>query len=211
MTGLHRDGSTFSAEISFVTLEESDGAHVQAFVRDVTERRAYEQRLAEQAETDALTRLPNRGVLMHRLQDGIARLAQTGTTLAVLFIDVDRFKVVNDSLGHDAGDQLLVTLADRLRVAVRPSDTVARVGGDEFVVVCEDLGGIADAALVAERVLGVLGTPVSLGSHAHHVGVSIGIASTADPLTSGEELHSGCRRGDVPGQGAGRGAVRDLR
>jgi diguanylate cyclase (GGDEF)-like protein len=108
--------------------------------------------------------------------------------VAVLYIDVDRFKVVNDSLGHDAGDQLLVALAERLTMAVRPSDTVARVGGDEFVVVCESLTGVEGAARVAERVLVALGAPIALGGHPHHVGVSIGIAATEDPVASADDL-----------------------
>ena len=188
MTGLHRDGHTFPAEISFVTVEEGGTTRLQAFVRDITERRAYELRLAEEAATDTLTRLPNRGVLMAKLDGGIRRLADTRATLAVLFIDVDRFKAVNDSLGHDAGDQLLVVLAERLQQAVRPGDTVARVGGDEFVVVCEDLADASGAERVAERVLIALGAPVDLAGRGHHVGVSIGIASVSDVSTTGEDV-----------------------
>jgi len=189
MHGLHRSGRTFPIELSVVS--DIDGAaqgHIRAFVRDITEVREREARLAEQAVTDALTGLPDRTVLLTRLSEGLDRLSSRHGAVGVLFVDVDRFKAVNDELGHEAGDQLLVSVAQRLRSAVRPADTVARLGGDEFAVVCTDLGGLEDAQLVAERILASLHAPIPLGTMEHEVCVSIGIAVSLDPSDEPEAI-----------------------
>jgi diguanylate cyclase len=142
----------------------------------------------QQLLLDALTGLPSRLQLMSRLQTALARLDRTGHKVAVLFIDLDRFKVVNDSLGHHAGDRLLLAVTERLRKAVRRHELPARFGGDEFVLVCEDVADIEDAVAVAERVINALSLPFDLdGSHAH-VAASVGIAITADPDASPDDL-----------------------
>jgi len=181
MTFCHRDGTTFPVEISLVDGVDRSSGSVRAFVRDISARRAQEQRLAELAVTDALTGLPDRTVLLDRLTRGIEAVTEGQSCVSVLFVDVDRFKRVNDELGHDAGDQLLTSVAQRLRSAVRPTDTVARIGGDEFAVVCEDLVGPEAAAVVAERILAALAAPLPLGRHQHRVGVSVGVATADDP------------------------------
>lgn len=188
MTGCHRDGSTFPVEISLVDGVDGSNGNVRAFVRDISARRAQEERLAELAVTDALTGLPDRTVLLDRLSRGIAAVEVGQSCVSVLFVDVDRFKRVNDELGHDAGDQLLTSVAQRLRSAVRPTDTVARIGGDEFAVVCEDLVGPEAAAVVAERILAALAAPLPLGRHQHRVGVSVGVATAHDPGVRPEAL-----------------------
>jgi diguanylate cyclase (GGDEF)-like protein/PAS domain S-box-containing protein len=190
MTGCHRDGGTFPVEISLVDgIDGNDrSAGVRAFVRDISARRAQEERLAELAVTDALTGLPDRTVLLDRLARGIGAVDDGRSCVAVLFVDVDHFKAVNDELGHDAGDQLLISVAQRLRSAVRPSDTVARMGGDEFAIVCEDLAGPEAAAVVAERILTALAAPLPLGRHQHRVAVSIGVAAAYDSSVAPEAL-----------------------
>lgn len=180
MHGRRRDGTVFALEMSVIAALDGDGAHIRAFVRDITARRAHDRFLADQAVTDRLTGLADRSVLLERLEAGIGRLGGAAGAVGVLFIDVDRFKQVNDELGHDAGDQVLVTLAHRLQSAVRPTDTVARIGGDEFAIVCADLPGEREAERVADRILAALTVPVDLGPGQHVAGVSIGIAYATD-------------------------------
>jgi diguanylate cyclase (GGDEF)-like protein len=173
--------------MSLVAGTDETGGHIRAFVRDITDRRAYEQRLVEQAVTDKLTGLPDRSVLLARLGEAINGV-DGGKSVGVLFIDVDRFKSVNDERGHVAGDQLLTSVAHRLRGAVRPSDTVARLGGDEFAVVCGDLTDPADTEVVAERILRALATPIGLGDDEYEVSVSIGMATVDHPAAAPEAV-----------------------
>ena len=154
---------------------------------DVTERRAAAEHLSEsrraaerQALHDPLTGLPNRALLSDRAQEQIKRARRDGGSMALLMMDLDDFKAVNDTLGHAAGDALLERVAERLRGAVRETDTVGRLGGDEFAVVTGALGGPADAAAVAERVLEALHAPVSVMGRPHVARASIGIALFPD-------------------------------
>src|SRR5947208_16707001 len=118
--------------------------------------------LAHRVLHDPLTDLPNRTLFLDRLELALARLRRHQTSVAVLFIDLDNFKVVNDSLGHGAGDKLLVELGGRLREAIRPSDTIARFGGDEFVVLCEDIKEARDAMTVGQRIVEATCAPFEL-------------------------------------------------
>ena len=145
----------------------------------VLERDATEERLVHQAHHDALTGLPNRALFQEFLDRALARGARTGETVALLYFDLDRFKVVNDSLGHTAGDRMLVELGRRLQSAVRAGDVVARLGGDEFAVLCENLapGGAAARAIeVAERILHAVDDPVDVDGTEVRVTASVGIA-----------------------------------
>ncbi|MGH9039256.1 MAG: putative bifunctional diguanylate cyclase/phosphodiesterase [Acidimicrobiia bacterium] len=147
-------------------------------------RRRAEAELAHQALHDALTGLPNRVLLADRLDQALARAARSGAGVAVLFIDLDRFKFLNDSRGHAAGDALLVTVAERLREAVRAEDTVARFGGDEFVVVCEDAAAGWEAGSVAERISEAFEAPFLVNGQEVFLSVSVGVAvggATDDP------------------------------
>ena len=173
----HRDGSWHHLEIT-VTDRRDDPAIARyvANLRDITERRLFEQQLSYQAFHDALTRLPNRAQFVERLERAIERAEAHEGALAVLFLDVDRFKLVNDSLGHEVGDRLLTEIAGRLRAALRPGDLVARFGGDEFTVLLEDVRSSSDAIAVAERILRSLEAPVLVGGRDLHVSSSIGIS-----------------------------------
>jgi len=149
-------------------------------LRDISDRKRFESELAHQATHDPLTGLPNRTLLLDRLGHALERAHRNRSRVAVLFLDLDHFKVVNDSLGHELGDKLLVAIADELRVALRPGDTIARFGGDEFVVLCEDLVGRADAVAIAERINDAIAGPFVIDDTEVFVGLSIGIAFPAD-------------------------------
>src|SRR5436190_11467600 len=144
---------------------------------DITDRKQAEQRIAHMAHHDALTGLPNRVLLRDRIAQAIAQAHRNGTQLAVLFIDLDRFKNINDSLGHQLGDRLLQSVASRVLVCVREGDTVSRVGGDEFVIVIPGLHSSADASAVASKILQVLASAFHLHGNDLHVAASIGIST----------------------------------
>jgi len=146
---------------------------------NITERRAVEQQLSHQAFHDALTDLPNRALFMDRLGQALARTARERANCAVLFLDLDRFKVVNDSLGHEVGDQLLIAVGQRVRSCLRPGDTLARLGGDEFTILLEALSDRQESIVVAERLTTAMTRPfhISLREREHeiYVNTSIGI------------------------------------
>ena len=145
--------------------------------RDVSERRTLQSQLAHQAFHDELTRLANRALFLNRVGHTVARVPRGKHPSAVLFLDLDDFKKVNDSLGHAVGDELLVAAAARLTTCVRPGDTIARLGGDEFAVLLEDVDGMGDVVVVAERISAAVSAPFQLAGRDVFVGVSIGIAS----------------------------------
>jgi diguanylate cyclase (GGDEF)-like protein/PAS domain S-box-containing protein len=176
----HRDGSwrwlLWSARC--------DGDTWYAAARDVTDRMWLER----QALHDPLTKLPNRLLLMDRARQALMRLNRSNGVVALLFIDLDRFKAVNDSLGHEVGDQLLVGISDRLAEMMRDSDTVARLGGDEFVILAEDIENDGEALALAERVVQTLEEPFQVGSAEVSMLASVGIAVAHDPDSDPEAL-----------------------
>ena len=137
-----------------------------------------EEQLGHQALHDSMTGLPNRVLFQDRLALALARLGRHPSTIAVLFVDIDHFKVINDSLGHGQGDLVLIEIAARLQSAVRPGDTVARFGGDEFVVLCEGLASEVDAVGIAGRIRAAASGPIEVQGRSHHLTVSAGIATT---------------------------------
>lgn len=157
------------------------GAHgeficYEGTVQDITERRSYQEQLERQANHDLLTGLPNRNLLADRIEQSISRAERVGYFMALVFIDLDNFKFINDSLGHAAGDELLVEMADRLRAGLRGSDTVARQGGDEFVLVLNDHYRVNSIISQLERVLREISRSVSLSGRDFQIGASIGVA-----------------------------------
>src|SRR5215203_3424437 len=139
----HKDGSWRNLEHVVNNLVDDPAVRgVVITSRDVTERKALEEQLRHQAFHDLLTGLPNRALFIDRLEHALTRANRRGSTVAVLFTDLDNFKVINDSLGHDVGDQLLVAVAERLKACLRPEDTAARLGGDEFTILVEDIASV---------------------------------------------------------------------
>ena len=172
----------------YLVKRRADREQLSRAIRYAIERRRSEARVARLAVHDALTDLPNRVLLLDRLNVAIARCGRRPTGLAVMFIDLDRFKAVNDRLGHDAGDELLVELAGRLRSILRPSDTVARFGGDEFLILCEELRSEREAIHVAERARAAIGEPFDLRGSEVTLGASVGITCARPTPTSAETL-----------------------
>src|SRR5215212_3232865 len=168
-----------------------DGVHVGGVfcvARNVTGRREAERELAHQALHDSLTGLANRVLFMDRLDQALARLERSASPLALLFVDLDHFKVVNDSLGHAAGDDVLVQAADRLRRTLRPTDTIARFGGDEFVILCEDAAGRAEAEEIAGRISVALARPFKVSDQEVVLTASTGIVIANDTHTDSGAL-----------------------
>jgi diguanylate cyclase (GGDEF)-like protein len=149
---------------------------IAGVLADALDRHHSEEKIRHQALHDSLTGLPNRTLFVDRLDHALAQCERRRSSVAVLFLDVDRFKLVNDSMGHSVGDELLRAFAIRLTGSLRPGDTVARFGGDEFAIICDDLDGMDDAANVAERTAVELSHPFMLGGTPHFVSASIGIA-----------------------------------
>ena len=186
---LHADGHEVWVSVSLSCVHnDEDPLYLIAQVEDVTERRALRERLAYAAIHDPLTQLPNRILFMDRLEVALSRAVRHDRQVAVIFLDLDRFKLVNDSMGHAAGDRLLEVVADRLRATVRPSDTVARFGGDEFIVLCEDVVGESVALGLADRLSSALANPVVLAEGEIFVSASMGVAVSREVGDSASSL-----------------------
>jgi diguanylate cyclase (GGDEF)-like protein/PAS domain S-box-containing protein len=194
------DSRTFPCELTLARLPLPAPRELwAATLRDLTQRRQAEQRMQRLASFDPLTGLPNRSLFRDRLRQAIERASRSGRPMALMFLDLDRFKNVNDSLGHDAGDRLLQHVAAALGAALRGSDsvarpgtestiTVARLGGDEFTIVAEDLQTADDALRIAERVQRALQTPVQVGKHEIVISTSIGITVYPDDASPPDDL-----------------------
>ncbi len=175
--------------------------------QDVTERELAADALSDQASHDPLTGLPNRSLFLDRLDRALARSRRSDAPLAVVFLDLDDFKLVNDTRGHDEGDQLLLALAPQLSAALRPGDTIARFGGDEFVVLCEDLSSGEDAVRIAERTVEACGRPITIQGHRHQVTVSAGVAIARGLMTTGSELLRDADAAMYRAKEAGKGRI----
>ena len=178
-----RDGTRFFGSLSVDQLHQEDGVFLLVTLEDITLRREWREKIYHQAHYDALTDLPNRRLMLDRVNQAMDDARRLKRWAAVLFLDLDCFKQVNDSLGHDAGDQLLKEVAARLKALVRRGDTVCRHGGDEFVVVLADLEKPQDASTIASKVLEALRSPIALGQNLLTASTSIGISVYPDGST----------------------------
>jgi diguanylate cyclase (GGDEF)-like protein/PAS domain S-box-containing protein len=181
--------------------------HIKGIVwnsRDITDRKVIQQRIQHLAYHDNLTGLPNRGLLQDRLARSIARAERSGKKVAVLFIDLDNFKNINDTLGHDVGDELLRQVSRRLTECVRLEDTIARQGGDEFIVLLDQLDDGRNASVVAQKILNSLRHPLSLGGTEQHVSGSVGIAVYPEDGRDAQTLMKNADTAMFHGKGLGK-------
>lgn len=177
LEGQNRDGTLFPIELSVTELHEGTQRLFTGVVRDITERKKAQERFEHLAHHDPLTGLPNRTLFTERMERAIYRANRSGKALGLMFVDLDNFKPINDKLGHEAGDTVLKTVAERMVKCVRTSDTVARIGGDEFVAILENLDQWESAAVVAQKIIRILNQPIDIqGGKTAQVGASIGIA-----------------------------------
>jgi diguanylate cyclase (GGDEF)-like protein/PAS domain S-box-containing protein len=188
---LHRrDGSTVPVEDTSAPIRDSHGTVIGAIAifHDVSKSREVALRMAHLAQHDVLTDLPNRVLLQDRLSQALERGRRYGSKIAVLFVDLDHFKTINDSLGHSAGDQLLIKVSKKLQACVRQSDTVSRQGGDEFVILITDHSNTRGPTRVAEKILNALREPIEIQDQRLTISASIGIAMFPDDGSNAEEL-----------------------
>jgi diguanylate cyclase (GGDEF)-like protein len=187
---LRKDGSTLWASVSLSVVRNLRGVpeYLIGMVTDISARKAAEEQLLRRAHYDALTDLPNRVLCFDRLSQAIAQAGRKHWNAGVLFLDLDRFKVVNDTLGHTSGDAVLRLAAQRLQECVRAGDTVARVGGDEFVVVLAELASPQDGAIVAQKIVDAMAQPVRFDGKEIFITPSIGIATFPADGKDGEAL-----------------------
>ncbi|HEX8988291.1 MAG TPA: EAL domain-containing protein [Rhodocyclaceae bacterium] len=186
-----KDGSLFWNELHIAPIVDVDGGettHFVSVINDVSERIHYQHAIEHQATHDNLTGLANRTLLHDRIAQSIAFARRSGRSVAVMLLDLDHFKHVNDAFGHSAGDDLLKEVANRLRACVRESDTVARLGGDEFVIVLSDLSDADDVDAIAQKITDALKEPVHVGQREAYVGASIGISLYPRDGEHGETL-----------------------
>ena len=186
-----KNGEIYAERLTISAIRQSDGTlrGYAALFSDVTEHKRYESQLEHMAHFDQLTGLPNRNLLSDRLRLTVARAQRNNTTLAVAYLDLDGFKQINDEHGHSAGDHLLIEVSKRMQAALRGSDTLSRVGGDEFIAVLPDLKDPADCLPAVQRLLNAAATAVQLESRRLHVSASIGVTFwQGDPEVDAEQL-----------------------
>jgi diguanylate cyclase (GGDEF)-like protein/PAS domain S-box-containing protein len=209
----HRDGSWRWVKAHGLLTRDVDGTPIRmaGSLSDTTDRHAVQQRLEHEALHDTLTGLPNRTLFIDRVAQTLQRASRDpGPGCALLFLDVDEFKQINDSLSHAVGDKLLVAFAERIAAALRPGDTVARLGGDEFTVLLEDVSQPAEATIIAERILSSMREPFRIGANDLQIGASIGVAMASGGLSPADLISAAdLAMYDAKRRGRGRWAVFD--
>jgi diguanylate cyclase (GGDEF)-like protein/PAS domain S-box-containing protein len=188
LSGYRKDGTFFPLEASIAKVRNGDAWMLVVTMRDITERKKAEDELTRRATHDTLTGMPNRALIRERLASALERSLRNGLSVGLLFVDLDGFKLVNDTYGHEAGDALLKSVSARLLEQVRPGDTVARLGGDEFVVLCEQLDQPTTISVLAERINIALRQPVLFNHTPLFVTGSIGIAIGHGSTHSADDL-----------------------
>jgi diguanylate cyclase (GGDEF)-like protein/PAS domain S-box-containing protein len=180
VVAIRKNGEHFPMELSASEMILGGQRFFIGIVRDITERKLAEDKIAHLAHYDYLTGLPNRALFLDNLEHAMSLAKRNNYKVAVLFLDLDGFKKVNDTLGHDTGDLLLKGVSKRLKETIRASDTVARVGGDEFIFILNEIGADENAALTANKIITALSEPFELKGQPCHVGGSIGISLYPD-------------------------------
>jgi len=178
---------------------------ISAVARDITDLKDAERRLRELATHDYLTGLPNRVLLYDRLEQALARFQRHGQAVALLYLDLDRFKPVNDEFGHQVGDAVLIEIADRIHTVIRDTDTAARIGGDEFAVLIEGVDNPGLLRLVADRLIEVMRRPVTVADCTAQVGVSIGLVQAGGALCASDALMAAADAAMYRAKAGGRG------
>ncbi|MGW5841044.1 diguanylate cyclase domain-containing protein [Methylorubrum extorquens] len=206
----NKDGSWLWMEASFSVTRDSAGAAFGfvAVVRDISERKEVELTMAHMARHDPLTGLPNRLHLREQLVQEIARAKRNGSGFALFYLDLDRFKLVNDTLGHQAGDTLLKVVGQRIRAVLRTEDMIARLGGDEFVIIQTGCAGPADATRLAERLIEAMASPINLDGYPAGVGLSIGLALYPGDAVDADRLIGQADQALYRAKAAGRNTFR---
>ncbi|RTE67452.1 EAL domain-containing protein [Amphritea opalescens] len=206
----HKDGSIYIAQVSINTLFNDDNSVYQRIVTfaDITEKKRTEELIWKQANFDPLTNLPNRRMFMERLTHEIRLAARSKTTLALLFLDLDNFKQINDTLGHGVGDQLLIEVAARFTQLIRGSDTVCRLGGDEFTLILPQIDGPAQVKQVGDKILNVLKQPFKLDHQLRYISASIGAALYPQDSQDAEQLINMADQAMYSAKEAGRGRLK---
>ena len=205
LLALHRDGHEFPVELAIVPIKTAGKYEFNAFIHDITNRKKAEDLIWKQANFDTLTGLPNRHMLLDRLAQEIKKAERASLTLALLYIDLDRFKEINDTLGHSMGDKLLVEATRRISACVREADTVARMGGDEFIIVLTELSEVKRIDTLAQNILRGLAEPFHLESEMAYLSASIGITLYPHDATAMEELVKNADQAMYAAKDAGRG------
>ncbi len=210
-----KDGTIYPKWLTITSVRDDAGdiTHYVAIFMDISERKRAEEEIQRLAFYDTLTELPNRRLLMDRLIQSLIASERSGAFGALLFMDMDNFKILNDTQGHDVGDMLLIEVAKRLKACVRESDTVARLGGDEFVVILQGLGSSEllaanQAEDIAEKIVEALSKTYHLGEHEHHSSVSIGVGLFHGRQITVDELLKRADTAMYQAKSAGRNAVR---
>jgi len=193
MNGRCKNGDAVILGLEVRTLQQGDAMSFTGVVRDITERKRLEERIHNMAHFDAVTDLPNRNLLSDRLEEATKRAHRSGNQLALMYIDLNKFKPINDEIGHDAGDFALKTVADRMMQSVRSSDTVARVGGDEFVILLENVASESVVCQIADKVLGSISQPITFANGPRSIGAAVGIALFPE---HGDNTHALMQRAD---------------
>jgi len=204
MHALHRDGHEFPVELSISVIDSPDLQEFNAYIRDISQRKKSEKIIWQQANFDSLTGLPNRNMFLQSLEHELRNCDRSELSLALLYIDLDRFKEINDSMGHDKGDLLLTETANRLKQAVREVDTVSRLSGDEFTIILGQIDDQLSVQRVCQQLLASLSQPMQLDSERVHITASIGVSFYPGDATDPETLLRNADQAMYSAKGQGR-------
>ena len=204
LSALHRDGHEFPVELSITPVKVADKYEFSGFIRDITDKKKAEDQIWKQANFDTLTGLPNRHMFYDRLALEIKKAGRTSLPMALLYIDLDHFKEINDTLGHSMGDKMLVETTRRISACVRETDTVARLGGDEFIIILTELNEVSRVDALAQHILHELAEPFRLEGEMVYVSASIGITLYPHDATAVEDMVKNADQAMYAAKAAGR-------